>query len=305
MVVPEQFDLEDFAHHYHYFEQFEGSFALLSSLETVQTAIVFVHGFGGDAVGTWNEFHMMVDDTDWTSYFSESDLFFFQYSSVWERIQSSTDRLLGFLDRVIFQPDMSNFTASIDALRADDTVRPGQVPVEPLNTISALPAERRYRQVFLVGHSEGGVVIRNGIKDKLNGNSPILKSQLVLFAPAIGGYAPAGFLGILANWPFLGTILDAVLQAAPAYQDLRDNDLLKEIRRKTERKDREAAKAKDKSRPALSAYIVWGRKDRVVKPMKYDQDNENFEDCNHIDVCKPSSSYFSPLVRLSERVRQK
>jgi hypothetical protein len=100
-------------------------------------------------------------------------------------------------------------------------------------------------------------------------------------------------------------ILDAVLQAAPAYQDLRDNDLLKEIRRKTERKDREAAKAKDKSKPALCAYIVWGRKDRVVKPKKYDQDSEDFEDCNHVDVCKPRSSYSSPLVRLSERVKPK
>ncbi len=303
MGSPEQFDVEDFGHHYHYFEQFEGSFALLSSLETVQTAIIFVHGFGGDAVGTWNEFHMMVDDIDWTSYFSESDLFFFQYSSVWERIQSSTDRLLRFLDKVIFQPDMSNFTVSIDALRVQDDVQPELG--EPLNTISALPAVRQYRQVILVGHSEGGVVIRNGVKDRLNGNSPILRCQLVLFAPAIGGYAPAGFLGTLANWPFLGTILDAVLQAAPAYQDLRDNDLLKEIRRKTERKDREASKAKDKSKPALGAYIVWGRRDRVVKPRKYDHDSEDFEYCNHVDVCKPSSSYCSPLIRLSERVQAK
>jgi pimeloyl-ACP methyl ester carboxylesterase len=303
MVSPEQFDVEDFGHHYHYFEQFEGSFALLSSLETVQTAIIFVHGFGGDALGTWNEFHMMVDDIDWTSRFSESDLFFFQYRSVWERIQSSTDRLLRFLDKVIFQPDMSNFTVSIDALRVEDAVQADQE--EPLNTISALPAVRQYHQVFLVGHSEGGVVIRNGVKDRLNGNSPILRCQLVLFAPAIGGYAPAGFLGTLANWPFLGTVLDAVLQAAPAYQDLRDNDLLKEIRRKTERKDREASKAKDKSKPALGAYIVWGRKDRVVKPRKYDQDSEDFEDCNHVEVCKPRSSYCNPLVRLSERVQSK
>jgi pimeloyl-ACP methyl ester carboxylesterase len=269
----------------------------------VETAIVFVHGFGGDALGTWDEFQMMVDDTDWISYFSGSDLFFFQYSSVWERIQSSTDRLLTFLDKVIFQPDISNFTVPIDVVRADEPVQADQV--EAVNTISALPSERQYRQVFLVGHSEGGVVIRNGIKDKLSGNSPILKCQLVLFAPAIGGYAPAGFLGTLANWPFLGTILDAVLQAAPAYQDLQDNDLLKEIRRKTERKDREATKAKDKSKPALAAYIVWGRKDRVVKPKKYDQDSEGFEDRNHVGVCKPTASYFSPLTRLSERVRPK
>ena len=282
-------------HHYHYFDEFAGSFALIAPTPSVENAMVFVHGFGGDACETWNYFHLIIDEHKWNSLFAATDLFFFQYSSVWERIHSSTDRLLKFLDKVVFQPDPRHFTVVLDPLLVDEDLKPSS---PESNTVSALPADRHYRRVILVGHSEGGVVIRNGVDKKANGNSPLLRSHLCLFAPAIGGYAPAGLLGTLANSPFFGRVVDAVLKAAPAYQDLSGYDLLKKLRQKTERN------ARDKSNFAFRADILWGRKDYVVNPDKYEDDEEDFEDCSHTKICKPDSAYPVPLERVSREIRQ-
>src|SRR5205807_6455907 len=115
----------------------------------------------------WNEFHLMVDENSWTLRFSKADLFFFQYSSVWERIHSSTDRLLTFLDKVIFRPELRHFTVSLEPL----LVNPEVEASEPQSReVSVLPADRQYQQVVLTGHSEGGVVIRNAVDKKAGGN---------------------------------------------------------------------------------------------------------------------------------------
>jgi len=289
MTTPMEDELEGQRHYYHYFNGFPNSFALISPFEDVSTAIVFVHGFGGDAYGTWNEFHLMVDEDSWTQHFSMVDLFFFDYKGVWERIHSSTDRLLTFLDKIIFRPEPSHFSVDLAPVLVDSE------EVEESTEISALPKDRQYQKVILAGHSEGGVVIRNAVDKKAGGKSLILKCDLRLFAPAIGGYAPAGLVGTLVNSPFLGGILDAVLKASPAYQDLSGKGLLNKLRSKTEKNAH-----RHKSEPAFRAQILWGRKDYVVNPDKYDGDQEEFEECGHTKICKPDDAYFSPLNWVSK-----
>jgi pimeloyl-ACP methyl ester carboxylesterase len=296
MSTQQELEIEARRHHYHYFEAFEDSFVLISRSENVSTAIVFVHGFGGNACGTWNDFHLMVDEIDWHSWFSESDLFFFDYRSVWERIHSSSDRLLTFLDQAVFHPNPRHFTVKLEPL----LVEPEVESIEPqLNEVLVLPDNRRYAQVVLVGHSEGGVVIRNAVDKKSSGNSQILRCHLRLFAPAIGGYAPAGLVGTLWNSPFLGKVLDALLRATPAYQDLRRIKWLEKLRGKTERNAR-----RKKSTPAFRANILWGRRDYVVNPDKYDDDLERFEEQGHIGVCKPKSIYPVPLELVYGRMEE-
>lgn len=134
------------------------------------------------------------------------------------------------------------------------------------------------------------MVIRNAVDKKALGNSPILKCDLRLFAPAIGGYAPAGLIATLANSPFLGRVVDAVLKASPAFQDLSGEKLLEKLRRKTEANAR-----RHKSQLAFRARILWGRKDYVVNPEKYRDDVEVFEDSTHTKICKPDYSYVVPL----------
>jgi hypothetical protein len=56
-----------------------GSIALLSEAE-VDTAVIFVHGFLGDPLGTWAKFHDLMDDCghDW---WHKCDVFFYRYAS--------------------------------------------------------------------------------------------------------------------------------------------------------------------------------------------------------------------------------
>jgi hypothetical protein len=275
-------------HYYHYFEKFPGSFALIARSESVERAIVFVHGFGGDALGTWAEFQLIIDDIALTGdAFSSTDLYFFQYESIWEHIESSADRLLKFLESLIPEPDASHFSFSNPLL-----VESGGGEA---SKICALPADRHYKDVVLAGHSEGGVVIREAIVSKLPPkSSPLLDCRLSLFAPAISGYAPSGILGTLAKSPVLGSIIEAVLWASPAYQDLtkqerNKDDFLTELRNKTQ------TAALISTKTALRANILWGRGDHIVAPKKYDCDEREFEEQNHTGICKPNRNYLRPL----------
>src|ERR1035437_24883 len=145
-------------HHVHYLEAFPGSFVLIAPTKQTTRAVVFVHGFGGDSCGTWSHFQMLIDELDeFRAWFSTTDLFFFQYKSVWERIDSSVDRVLRFLDAMVPRPEEEHFLVVLNPILSEETIE--------MVRLSALPASRVYEELILVGHSEGGVVIRKAILD--------------------------------------------------------------------------------------------------------------------------------------------
>jgi len=278
-------------HHFHYLKTFPGSFVLIAPTEKATRAVVFVHGFGGDSCGTWSHFQMLVDELEeFRTWFSTSDLFFFQYKSVWERIDSSVDRALKFLDAMVPKPEEEEFLVVLNPILSDEALE--------LVRLSALPASRVYEEVILVGHSEGGVVIRKAIldadSDKRRDRSFLLGAGIALFAPALFGYKPSGLLGTLANFPGIGKVVDAFLSATPAYQDLNDLDgLLRPIQEETERL------ADAKAYPACAARILWSRQDHVVKPGKdgkYRNDTRDYLDGqSHTSICKPNLNYTDPI----------
>ncbi len=268
-------------HRYHDLLDFPGSFVLIAPRPNVNRAIVFVHGFAGDAYGTWANFQMMVAKIRFDL---ATDFFFFQYHSVTEYIQSSSNRLLTFMDELIFSLNMKHFQLKL---------------IDGPGYASALQEMRTYKQLTLIGHSEGGVVIRNAILQRAgNATSPILQSRLILFAPALEGYSPAGLLGTMANFPGVGPVVNAVLMASPAYKDLRNTKYLGKIRADTEEQ------ASKRGEPAFIAKIMWGRQDGVVEPRKYDLDFEDFEDRGHTDICKPHSGYLKPIYFIDEQGRR-
>jgi pimeloyl-ACP methyl ester carboxylesterase len=270
-------------HYYHRMVECEGSFAMLSLHEDVTDAIIFVHGFGGDSYGTWAQFQLLIDQWEAVkAEFAKRDLYFFQYHSVWERVESSSNRLLKFMRLLIPEINLEHFAMDVGPVTVPKEESSGEVS----EFVVPFPKDRKYERVTLAGHSEGGVVIRTMIVRDLE-NTALLNCRLALFAPAIAGYKPAGLLGSMANFPGLGLLLEAVLVAAPAYQDLKDKEDLKQLKTDTET-------AQSKGR-ALCADILWGHKDYVVKPQKYACDTQDFEDCNHTQICKPSEDYPKPL----------
>jgi hypothetical protein len=172
--------------------------------------------------------------------------------------------------------------------------------------VSVLQCKRTYANLVLVGHSEGGAVIRQCILDEINRTiataetsseketfgSRLLLARLRLFAPALFGYSPSGLVGILVRLPFLGTIIDACLSASPSYQDLRyPSEFLSSLQEKTEQW------ARENSSPALRASVLWGRQEDILKVGRYEQDTiyAHVKGVRHSGICKPTERYVIPL----------
>jgi hypothetical protein len=278
-----------------------GSFVLLAPGEVAETAVVFVHGFGGDAAGTWSHFQQFIDDRDdIRERFAAVDLYFLQYQAVWEAIGSSVDKLSQFIAEVVFDPESPQFQVPVGPLLPEiepiaEMKRDGRTDDDRRkDTLQARPAGHRYRTLVLAAHSEGGVVVRATILRayEQGRDSPLYDARLALFAPALFGYAPSGVLGTIVNSPGLGKVIDACLRSSPAYRDLqRDSKvkLLEKLQEKTEALQNVAI--------GFRASLLWGRKDRILQDGMYAGDDIDYEDnLGHIAICKATTAYDAPLV---------
>src|ERR1700683_3851427 len=132
-----------------------GSYAHFSDAgpEERTNAVVFVHGLLGDPVSTWWRFQKLVDEeNDPGGFWNRCDLYFYRYESFGHSVSELSQQLRGFLDAVFPAPSANVFELAvlpeIRQILAPDL--PVQEPVLPL----------RYGSLFLVGHSLGGVVVR-------------------------------------------------------------------------------------------------------------------------------------------------
>lgn len=267
---------------------FYKSYSLNSSDRPAANAIVFAHGFAGSPTSTWAHFHHMSEeyapDYPW---YQDSDLFFYKYDSIRRAILYNATEFRKFLMKIL------SGTPSPTAEFRPDT-------------------RWMYRKLLLVGHSEGGVVIRQTVLDRLTAmkkyaestgrptaevvrsESPrdlILNSDLFLFAPAIGGTNFAGLLGFTHG---VSRLIAAIAASSTARNDLGpDSPTLRDLKEGTEQ-----ARKDYRTVSALTARILFGTDDHVVFTRKYEDDEmiEPYaEDHSHTSVCKPTYIYKRPL----------
>jgi pimeloyl-ACP methyl ester carboxylesterase len=272
--------------HYSWFSSpFVNSFALLSDDPGVNAAVVFVHGFLGDPHDTFYAFQdMVMSHPTAQTFWSKRDLFFFTYPSFRNGIETSARSLLDFLTLI--------FSKAADSLSS--ITRSASVP--PSLRFLDLPA-RTYSGLVMVGHSEGGMVIRKAAVIAETAPNPISKAKVVLFAPAISGVNPAGFKGMLlqlspANWvalPFLSKSL--------AYRDMNSAEFRNDVK-----SDTLEARKNHAEHSALWAKLVFGSKEDVVEPVKWPGDDHLPEEVgqNHISICKPTSKYDTPITLIAK-----
>lgn len=128
-------------------------------------AMIFIHGFGGDPLATWANFHTLLPIKP---EFSAHDVFFYGYDGLWAELISSATIFECFLNTMLTNP----------------------LPVINNN----LPASGKrdssfsYDHVLLVGHSLGAVIARWALlPSKPEKKDWEGKVSLVLFAPAHKG----------------------------------------------------------------------------------------------------------------------
>ena len=180
------------------------SYALLSDSEFVDTALVYVHGFLGDAQSIWEHLQYYTDRLPGEP-FRNADLFFYDYQAEDNFVHLSASNLRAFLDQMFPLPPPELLTVHFRDLdwRLDD---------DPEGI--TLRERRPYSRLVLVGHSLGAVVIRRLVADaalaaaaertSLHDQEAVhlLNAELVLMAPAHIGFQPSGRTALLQIVPF-------------------------------------------------------------------------------------------------------
>ena len=174
----------------------------------------------------------------------------------------------------------------------------------------------KYKELVLVGHSEGGLLLRKVIVEAAERDSNILKfmrdakygqlpqpkmdgmlqAKVRLFAPALGGDMQSGLVGVLAGLPVISHALTS--SAAKKGMD-QGSPAVTESRRRTDRY------AEFIWFDCFRAHIIWAEKDSIINSEKYTEDKQchNFPTgSSHKSVCKPSLTYTLPLAFVEEGV---
>jgi pimeloyl-ACP methyl ester carboxylesterase len=256
-----------------------GSYVLAAPSLPPDSAIVFVHGFGGDSTSTWQHVQELIDIEPYKSALARTDLFFYDYECTRHEIVDSSDDLNRFLTQI--------FTDR-------ESIHTGRVP---------------YQSVHLIGHSAGAVVIRQLLIELFKIDQPSPYRDLLLDSnPVLFGSAQAGFkhefavLLVVDEIPFLKVAMGLWLLARnKVYNDLRPgspvltaiHDLTKELWT-TER------------RPAFRPLTVWGKKEQVVHPVDLLRDMRiDFRaGKDHFSVCKPKSADTTPLQQIVTSMKE-
>jgi pimeloyl-ACP methyl ester carboxylesterase len=258
-----------------------GSYAFLSDQVGTDTAIVFVHGFFGDARGTWLNFPGLVDSNE--SFWPGADLFFLDYPSYQHHVADNSDLLLRFLEEVFPSPPSSLFQPRRIEPRSSLLVSLA-LQWEQLNP-------RVYRKLILVGHSEGALVIRQAIIDlcqRTDGLHQNLNARLALFAPAHRGVLATGWLKAILEV----ARAEELVQMSPAVVEMQDAEFINGVQQST------STLLAQYGRDAFRAMVLFGCDENLVRVQVFPRDKR--EECaaqqSHVSVCKPRHDYTTPFV---------
>jgi pimeloyl-ACP methyl ester carboxylesterase len=239
--------------------------------------IVFVHGFGGSATGTWNQMHEMLplrpESDGW-------DIVFYGYPSLRAQALNSANLLRQFI---------SNFT---EARFRKRNKTPAALTVQ---------VATKYNQIIIVAHSLGALITRQAVLDAYREKLPWLSAtRLILFGPAHRGASLAALgkelLSIGGAWGALAAIVFKL--GAPVLKDLEPvSTFVKELQAATE-----AALKKHKKSPLKADRVIFGEHDFVVEALTFCQDRpaEAIQGQGHMSVCKPLVGYLTPLEKVVE-----
>jgi pimeloyl-ACP methyl ester carboxylesterase len=264
-----------------------------SMIPNVHTAAIFVHGFKGDAEDTWKSFQrLMYEDSEFDSW----DAFYIGYASDREQIGETAFNLAGFVRALYPSPPEKWFLKQLP--------QKGSVVTEP---IRLRLDETKYERLVLIGHSQGGVVIRqmvyNEARDAEASNREVCEglcqADIALFAPALFGILLSGWMGMVGETS-VWKLASAVLSSSPSFKQMqpKKSPFLANLKRDTEEL---AVKTADRYR-SLGARIAWSRRDKVVESGdRYACDPPfTFFGRGHKFICKPTDRYEEPINFIRE-----
>lgn len=264
--------------------------AILLTETSAEFAIVFVHGWGGSAGGSWGDFSMTFGEV--ANEFS-ADAFILDYPSRSHQVPFCAAKLREFLIDLVQNP-----TGQI----VNPSIPPGGEPRS---------GNSKYRKIVIVAHSMGAVISRRALldieRDNLAGfrDQDYAKIALLFFAPAHSGskipIMIANGLGLdfLPGAKLLGSLLQLRM---PSLADLAEGSQALEQLANHCTEIRMEREARNASSTHLRAQVVHAQNDRVVVQAQFDRDSPFKPEMhqNHRTICKPNSEYATPIEELRQ-----
>jgi pimeloyl-ACP methyl ester carboxylesterase len=258
----------------------------LSPPKSVNKVVIFIHGWGGKATSTWADFVSLAADPSTSDWWKTADLLFFDYraESVRSQIRDNAISVYRFSKKMYPSPPNDLFC------------REGELDLRPTGF--------HYEDLYLVGHSEGGLLTRHAILRAAQKDSSLaslalqpgyvprglLRANLRLFAPALAGTIYTGFVGLLAR---LSVAVTDPISAAKAGMEKTAPPVT------TARDDTLQLSERYEHLSCFRAQIIWAAKDDIVHKQKYRHD----DDCDlsppgtdHSSICKPSEAFRTPIT---------
>lgn len=249
-----------------------GQFSYLAA----STLIVFIHGFQGSSLATWNFFPNLTREDD---AYKNADILYFGYDTLSGQVSEHAIELYRFLDCCI--SPLGN----------------GFMPFELWDQ------ERSYKRIILVAHSLGAILARQAQLFAYDEKKEwVNMTTLALFAPAHNGAYILSLLDSIKT-SALSTLLLVVKYRFPILRDLdinNSNAIWRTIRDKTEK-----LLQKERIDFPKAKLVVFAHGDRVVKNESYLSDAipQYIKYSNHISVCKPSKKNMQPYIMLKKVIQ--
>lgn len=240
------------------------------SYNKAEVLIVFVHGFGGNSLSTWNNFpSFLLSD----SKFSNSDLIFYGYETFKGQAGDHAGQLYNFMNQL--QTPLSN----------------NILPKE-----QNLP-ERNYSKIVLLAHSLGAIITRQTLLlAEIDNKDWVNKVVMGLFAPAHNG---ANIINLaMQALPGLSGLLGVFAKLRyPILSDLDNHEegIIQDIKSKTE-----FLQNQGKAEYTKAKFVVYAMGDKVVRNIQYLNDKPPvvISPASHITICKPTEDFKAPIELL-------
>jgi hypothetical protein len=243
------------------------------SLNPMGHLIVFVHGFGGGAEGTWMQFPRCAIGAP---EFVGRDLVFYGYDGLQTEAFLSGVELYRFIEKIA------------DVQLVQDTLPP--YPKRDPNFA--------FNRITVVAHSLGAIVSRLAFLEAYRDGAPwISNSELVLFAPAHLGAKIGPLVSEALSIFKIFAVIEAV--ATGWYQVLRDLKPGSPILQRLEN-DTRAALSSGRANFVKAKKVIVTRTDRVVDNMRFCEDPAPVEiaGVSHMSICKPSDNAHQAYLHL-------
>jgi pimeloyl-ACP methyl ester carboxylesterase len=237
-------------------------------------AIVFIHGFLGNALTTWTNFQtQLLSDPKCAG----CDLIYYGYDG--------------------FKVQVGNSAAAFRVFMEELLTRPAELANSTLLPLVHRPPDFAYTRVVVVGHSLGAIVSRRALLDAHQQQRGWLpRVRLAFFAPAhLGANVVELGTEALTNVHWLG----AVIGFAGRWQGTVLNDLKVDSTTLSKLADDMRQANASGNAPYLAAAKVWfGEFENVVTVGAFPGDpvlDPPIPGRRHVNVCKPDGGYTLPV----------